>query len=364
MNARQLFAATLALLVTASWSQAQAGRHHRSAQREQADISAVTAGTCPALPRRSSKKKRYAKRFFKLSIKLATEGKLDAAMKASECSFRARPKANAFYNYAKLAERLGLFTKAIFGYQRYLALNPKATDAIEVQEKIDVLQKALAEKRRKEEEARRAEEIKKQAEILARQKLAAERKAREEKERRKRMAEKKRLAELAKKRAEMEKRQAEIKAKLARIKAKEAEAKARMERILLARKLDAKRRKFTTSAWVLGGMGVAALAASAAFAGLSLADKRTVENAPQDEPWKGDVAKAYDQAKTFALASYITLGAGTLLVATAGVLYGLSRKVRVETPDRAGTSKGKKSSLLVLPMAGPRGGGIQVTLSF
>ncbi len=348
--------ATFLLTVLAS---PQAEARKRRGRKKELLLQALQQGRCPELPRRKRRYRAHAKALFKLSLEVAAQAdlgkgrfdraKLELAMLALECSYKAKPHPNSYYNYAKIAERLGKFEQAIKGYQSYLALAPNAPDAGEVEEKIDVLKKALEERRRKEEEARRAEEIRRKAEELARQKLEAERLARLKAEQARKLAEKKRLAEL-------KARQERLRAERERLRAEREAMRARLERERARRKLAAKRRRFTTTAWILGGAGVAALAAAAAFGGVALADKRTVENAPQDSEWEGDIADAYDRNKTMTLAAYITAGAGALLVGTAALLYGLSRKVRLETQN----PKRPKTALV----AGPGQVGLGLSITF
>jgi len=333
----------------------RSGRQQRAAKQRQEDLQALGQGHCAPAPKSHHQKKKYARRFFKLSIELAAQNKLKEALTGLECSFRAYPHYNTYYNYAKIAEKLGLFKEAIRAYRRYLALNPKATDAIDIEEKIEVIQKAIEQKRRKLEAQQREQEVKRLAEQLARQKLAAERRA--QAETRKANQEKERARVLGQK-----KRQAELVAKLNKLKAEQAAAKMRLERELVAAKLAHKRRKFTTAAWILGGAGVAAIIAGAALGGISLADKYKVEHANQDEPWQGNIAKAYDRSKSFSLVGAITAGAGALLVVGAGALYGASRRIKVSTSDD--NEKQSKPKARILPDIRSDGAGVTLSFSF
>jgi tetratricopeptide (TPR) repeat protein len=306
-------------------------------------LTAVEKDRCAKVPRSRRKKKRYARKHYKLGIRLVAQNKLAAGMTALKCSFTAHAHYNTYYNYAKIAERLDRFEEAIDAYKKYLKLNRRAKDQTDIEEKIEILEKAIKERERKLEAKRKEEEVRRLAEKLAKEKLAAKQEAE---------AEKRAAAE-----AKRHKKEAEMQANLARLKTEQTRQKADLERKTIELSLARKRRRFTTAAWIIGGAGVAALVISGITGGLALKEKSTVEGGGMDEPWRGDLADAYRRNETYSVVSYSTMGVGALLTGGAAVLYWLSTRI-------TGKERPTARRIRVLPGVSKNGASVRLGLDF
>jgi tetratricopeptide (TPR) repeat protein len=113
--------------------------------------SSVRADVCPDnVPEDSVQRRAQAKKWFSNGEVAAKQGDDVAALKAYQCSLKFVPHGFTAYNIAQVSERVGDLELAIASYNQYLLLVPEATDAQEVNERVESLKARLAIAREKE----------------------------------------------------------------------------------------------------------------------------------------------------------------------------------------------------------------------
>jgi tetratricopeptide (TPR) repeat protein len=119
--------------------------------------SSVRAEVCPDnVPEDSVQRRAQAKKWFSNGEVASKQGDDVAALKAYQCSLKFVPHGFTAYNIAQVAERVGDLELAIASYNQYLLLVPEATDAQEVNERVESLKTRLAIAREKEKARARA----------------------------------------------------------------------------------------------------------------------------------------------------------------------------------------------------------------
>jgi hypothetical protein len=109
------------------------------------------------------------------------------------------------------------------------------------------------------------------------------------------------------------------------------------------------------AAFVIGGVGVAALGAGAIFGGLAVQDKGEADSLRTNKSCNAEGFAHIEDAKTKALISSVSLGVGAAALGAGVVLFFVSR------PPAAKTSTGKA---WILPTIGSQGGGAMVVGTF
>ena len=113
--------------------------------------SSVRADVCPDnVPEDSVQRRAQAKKWFSNGEVAAKQGDDVAALKAYQCSLKFVPHGFTAYNIAQVSERVGDLELAIASYNQYLLLVPEATDAQEVNERVESLKVRLSIAREKE----------------------------------------------------------------------------------------------------------------------------------------------------------------------------------------------------------------------
>ena len=108
--------------------------------------SAVHAAECPASsPDQDKERRALAKEWFARAEAAENAGKDVEAVRDYACSMKMMAHAFTAYNLARVAERSGDVELALKSYQAYLTLKPDATDKDEIQAKIQDLQAKIKE---------------------------------------------------------------------------------------------------------------------------------------------------------------------------------------------------------------------------